>query len=337
MEKSDQPQRELILTTPSYLQQNVLEWLLNGELQNPVVSSFADLYLLRLVAASKKKVELNKHGTIVLPRWQAQEEDNADFTTLSYGYHPAEVAFALTLLNDLLSTVSHNQDTKKLTLSKEMLLGFSAVLGYYNLMRYLLQLPQRETLDEKPPDEAQNRRFSSYPSSDEWVKHATRQDILWFDRLCDLSQPFAELESTSSQRAAPNWLPGEMPPLFYTTTTNTEAISPDIPCWIIGGRAFRGDSAATRIVTAEKRRLLAFIKSLRMLVSVLAPFAMLSETQQQRTKAVVQVKAVTHQAGAHTYHLELTDTTFLTKSYPFLLRISPDDEVLLREEAEDNG
>ncbi len=288
--------------------------MLDGELQNPVSSSFADLYLLRLVAASKEKVHLNEHGTIVLPRWQTTEE-NYYYFSLSYGYYPAEVAFALALLNDMLAKVSHKPQANKLTLSKEMLLGFSGVLGYYNFFRYLLQLPHYEEV--KTQD--------------------VGKDVLWFDRLCDLSQSFAELESVSSQKEASSWLSrGEMP--LGCLNTNIQILSPDLPCWITfkDASSFRSESAAVGIVAAEKRRLLAFIKSLRMLIAVLEPFALLgnsADADQQRSKAVIRVKEVAHQRGSHTYHLELADPIYLTKSYPFLVTIPPDDDVHIEEEA----
>src|SRR5205823_7205542 len=77
----------------------------NGESQNQldevIVSSFVELYLRPLAAATREEVTRRKDGTIVLPRRTITE--NAFYvSTISYGFDPAEVAFALKQFYDLL-------------------------------------------------------------------------------------------------------------------------------------------------------------------------------------------------------------------------------------------
>jgi hypothetical protein len=95
---------------------------------------------------------------------------------------------------------------------------------------------------------------------------------------------------------------------------------------------------AQAIFEFERQKLLDFRKSLYMAISVLAPVVNEDEEtlETKKPSEQVRVKEITHEQGAHTYHLELTDSKFLTKPYSFLLTIPPDDEVQLEEEAQDN-
>jgi len=202
------------------------------QLDEVIVSSFIESYLRPLAAATKEAVTRRENGVFVLPR-RSFTENALYVTAITYGYHPAEVAFALKQLYELLTNARQGVDHKELRLSNDLLLGFSCVLGYYNLCCYLLQ------------------------------ELRVKEEILWLQKLCDLSVSYSALES--GMDSAKSWLVKYMPPY--------NASAPDIPCWLTyGDTRYSGSeiSAANSIISAEKRRLLAFRKSLYMYLNVLA-------------------------------------------------------------------
>jgi hypothetical protein len=271
---------------------------LQTEFGEIVVSSFIKHHINRLEAAARKEVAM-KDGRVSFPSWRVPV--NATYIeSLVYYYEPGEVAFALKQLTNLLANASRGE---KRVLPKDMLLNLSSVLGYTHLYRYLLQVKEEH------------------------------KDSRFLQLLCDLSVSSSQIEAAASDISATAWFVNHLPPQnmancsCFFTSKSSEYLNQNEPI---------RRSIAEAIVPHELNNLLAFRKSLYMALSTVAPSAD-EDMEVSQPPVQVHVKQITHEKGAHTYHLELTDPQFLTKAYPFTMTIPPDDEVILKEEAEGNG
>ncbi len=173
----------------------------------------------------------------MLPRRTITEKETTTYAntrasanTISYGYEPAEIAFALRELNhNVLTKATQGVDRKTLRLTEDMLSGFSCVLGWYNLCCFLLQPTPKEP------------------------------DIHWLQKFYDLSVSHASLEFNTDHVVS--WLAKHLPPRSEP--------APDIPCWFAwNGTSYNEEFTAGTIIAAEKNRLLAFRKSLYMYLTV---------------------------------------------------------------------
>ena len=176
MKQSDQNQKALRTYIPDELVPT-LHSLLHQQSSD---ASFVDLYFNRLIAATQKKVT-HKGGEITLPRWTI--EHLGGIQSISYSYHPSEVATALKQLLDLI-TIAEQGNIRKLRFSRDMLYGFSGVLGYYNLCNFFL-----------------NTIYG-------------KMDKYWLPKLLDLSTSYAvELESPIG--SVSSWLKEKVHTLIY--------------------------------------------------------------------------------------------------------------------------
>jgi hypothetical protein len=218
------------------------------------------MYLKRLVAASKEKVTHSKDGVTALPRWKSPEGG-------SYGYNPTDIAFHLSKLNSLLSKVTHGKQTKDIRLDGEMLLAFSTLLGFYNLCRFFLSCQQWYITHKHLLDKNNDLFIAS------GYKVTTAK---WIDNACDLLKPFPEIESWSDENSAfYGW--GRYNIVYYRN-------APDLPYWCV--EHCDGGQTASVIEWDEYRRLVDFLKSLRMLCTTLVGYnKSLSNTEEEQTES----------------------------------------------------
>jgi len=248
-----------------------------------------------LVAATQKKVT-QKEGEIILPRWTI-EGHLGKIQSISYSYHPSEVATALKQLLDLI-TIATQGDTKKLRFSRDMLYGFSGVLGYYNLCDFFL-----------------NTTYG-------------KMDTYWLPRLLDLSVSNA-IELESSIGNVSSWMKYNVHNLIYDVGTA------QAPCYFHPYdrlSAYQNElEIANIIIDTEKRRLLDFRKSLYLFLAALTPPVQPGQ-EGSGDDPVVAVKEVRKEPGKHTYVIQLSDKTRFSGQHSFIIGVPEDGEIKLSED-----